>query len=262
MTRARSAATGVVARLAPWIAGAALAWALAGCGASTVPAVHSEPERLDLAKRMMDAHRWASAEELLKSYVGNNGGGLHSDVATYLLGICYLRSRDWAMAATQFERMAREFPESDSTASASFRLGEALDGQARPPDFDQEYTTKAIDQWRTYLATYPGHWLNAEAQRHIDHARSRLALKTLRTGELYVKLKLPQPARAYFERVVDDFGDTLLLGRAMLGLARCDALEGKRDAAIGRYREIEQKFPGSLAETAAHERSRLGHKRS
>jgi outer membrane protein assembly factor BamD len=254
VTVARGFANGVAVVL--------LALTLAGCGASTMPAVHSEPERLATAQRMMDTRHWASAIELLKAYVDTNGGGTNSDLATYLLGECYLRTHEWAMAATQFERMAREFPESDSTASASFRLGEALDGQARPPDFDQEYTSKAIDQWRTYLATYPGHWLNDEANRRIDRARSRLAIKIVRTGELYVKLKLPQPARAYFERIVTEFGDTLLLGRAMLGLARCDALEGKKDSAIARYREIEQKFPGALAASAAHERARIARKRS
>ncbi len=244
------------------MAGLALAACLAGCGASTLPAVHSEPERLALGKRLMAEQRYGSAAELFKGFAQNNAGGPRVDEATYLLGVCYLHTREWALAQTEFERMIREFPASDSTASASYQLGVALDGQARPPDFDQEFTSKAIDQWRQYLATYPGHWLNPEAQRSIDRARSRLALKIVRTGELYVKLKLPQPARAYFSRVVDEFGDTILLGRAMLGLARCDALEGKRDAAIGRFREIESKFPGALAATAAHERARLERKRS
>src|SRR5207244_167034 len=164
-----------------------------------------------------------------KTYVQNSAGAANADLATYLLGVCYLHAHDWALAQNEFERMAREYPASDSLPSAAFRLGEALDGQARPPDFDQEFTTKATDGWRSSLATYPGHWLNAEAERRIDRARSRMALKLVRTGELYVKLKLAAPARVYFDRIVGEFGDTLLLGRALLGEARCDALEKKRD---------------------------------
>ena len=73
----------------------------------------------------------------------------------------------------------RDYPESDSTPSAAFRLGEAWYGQARPPDFDQEFTTKALAQWRNYHDTYPDHWLSPRrrpqdrrgAQSHRDEDR-------------------------------------------------------------------------------------------
>ena len=236
----------------------ALAGLVWGCGAGTIPAVHSEPERLTLAHRMMEQRRWASASELLKSYIQNNPGSGEVDEAVYQLGICYLRQHDWALAATEFERMARDYPESDSTPSASFRLGEALYAQARPPDFDQDFTNKAIDQWKNYLRDYPGHWLNPEAERQEVMARSRLATKMIATGDLYLRLDLPGPARVYYERVVQDYGDTLLLGRALLGEARCDVKQKHDDLAIERLRDVEQRFPGmTVALEAARERSRL-----
>ena len=240
-----------------------LALLTAGCGASVVPEVHSESDRLAVARRMMDEKRWPSAIELLTAYQRDNAGSANVDVATYLLGVCYLRNHDWPLASTEFERMMRDYPESDSTPSASYRLGEALFSQARPPDFDQEYTNKAIEQWRLYLERYPGHWLNAEAQKQLDLARSRLALKLTETGELYLKLKLPRPARTYFEMVERDYVDTLLLGRALLGQAMCDALLGEVQPAIARLRDIEMRFAGQeVAVRAARERVRLEHKGS
>ncbi len=234
---------------------ASLVW---GCSASTIPSVHSEPERMTLARRMMEQRRWASASELLKSYIQNNPGSGEVDEAVYQLGICYLRQKDWALAANEFERMSRDYPESDSTPSASFRLGEALYAQARPPDFDQEYTTRAIEQWKTYLRDHPGHWLNPEAERQELMARSRLATKMIATGDLYLKLNLPGPARVYYQRVVDDYSDTLLLGRALLGEAMCDVRQKQNDLAIERFREVEQRFAGQpVAIEAARERSRL-----
>ncbi len=239
----------------------ALGACLAGCAATTLPAVHSETERLSLARRMMDQHRWASAIELLKSYVENNAGSAQVDQARYLLGMSYLRNRDWALASTEFELMIREYPESDSTPSAAYQLGEALFAQARPPDFDQEHTNQAINQWRTYLDTYPGHWLNPEAQRQLNLARSRLATKLIGNGELYLSLHLHGPARVYFERVRDEYGDTLLLPRALLGLAMCDVLSGHRAEAVAQLKEIETRFPGRAeAARAARERARLQRK--
>ncbi len=241
---------------------AAVGALLSGCAASTLPPVHSETERFALARRMMDQKRYVSAIELLKTYCQNNGGAADVDQAHYLLGMSYLGNHDWALAANEFEQMTREYPESDSTPSASFRLGEALYAQSRPPDFDQEYTDKAIDQWHTYLENYPGHWLNALAERRMMEARSRLASKLLSTAELYLSLKLPGPARVYFERVRDDYGDTLLMPRAQLGLAMCDAMDGHRDQAIQELQDIEKRYAGyDAAERAARERARLERKR-
>mgnify|MGYP003340692950 CR=1 FL=1 len=47
--------------------------------------------------------RWVSAIELLKSYVQNNGGSANVDQAHYLLGMSYLKNKDWALAAGEFD---------------------------------------------------------------------------------------------------------------------------------------------------------------
>jgi len=241
--------------------GLAVPLVLAGCGASTLPAVHSESERLEVARRMLAEHKYATAEEMLKAYIDNNQGSANVDAAIYLLGQAYLGSKDWALATGEFERVIRDYPESDSTPSAAFRLGEAYWGQARPADFDQEFTHKALEQWERYQRDYPGHWLNDEARRAIDRARSRLASKLLATGNLYLKLRQAGPARAYFQKIVEEYGDTTLLPDARLGIALADAMQGKRAEAIAQLQDIEREFHGRpAAERAARERSRLERK--
>jgi len=241
-----------------WVAGALLALWLAGCGASVLPAVHSEAERLALARRLMQQHHYANAVELLKGYIDTNAGSADIDTAIDLLGECYLRTKDWASASTEFERLLRDYPESDSGGAASFGLGEALFGQARGPDFDQDETSKAVAQWQSYLEKYPGHWLNEEARRRIALARSRLATKLVNAANLYLKLKLPGPASVYFSKVIQEYSDTPLLGEALIGLARTKAMSGKRAEAIQSLKELEAQFPGKpIADRAARERARL-----
>ena len=232
--------------------------ALAGCGASTLPEVHSEPERLAMAKRMMDRHKYNSAVELLKTYIADNPGSGDVDEAIDLLGESYLAIKSWVEAQNEFERLLRDYPESDSSASASFHLGEALFGEARPPDFDQEFSYKALDQWQRYLQSYPGHWLNPEAEKRIGVIRRRLAKKHLATADLYMKLHLTEPARVYYEKVLNEYGDTELRGEALMGLARCDERWGNRQEAVNRLRTIEEEFRGQpIAARAAQLRSRI-----
>jgi outer membrane protein assembly factor BamD len=231
---------------------------IAGCGAHVLPEVHSEAERLALARRLMDEHHNAEAVELLKTYVTLGAGTSEVDHAIELLGEAYLRTKEWPLAAEEFERLLRDYPESDSAGSASFGLAEALFGQARPPDFDQEYTTKAVDQWQTYLRDYDGHWRNGEAKLRLESARRQLATKLLNNGRLYFKLGLAGPARIYYRRIEQEFADTGLLGDAWMGLAQCDAKEGKRADAIEHLKRVEAEFPGqAIALKAQRELARL-----
>jgi len=248
----------VPATLLRRLAAPLLALALAGCAASVLPAVHSETERLELARRLVRKRDWTNAIELLKTYIDRNSGSAQVDEAVYLLGECYLGSKDYANAAVEFERLQRDYPESDSSAAAAFRLGEALFGQSRPPDFDQEYTTRALEQWERYRRGYPGHWLQAEADRRIATCRARLASKLVHTGLLYLKLRQIEPARVYFRRVEQDYADTPVVGDALIGLARCDALEGRRAEAIALLKDLETRFSGQpLGTRAARERARV-----
>ena len=232
--------------------------ALAGCGASTLPRITSDDDRLEVAHRMHDEGRCAAAIELLKSYVASSAGTASVDEAIYLLGDCYLRTKDWALAQAEFERLLRDYPESDSAGSASFGIAEALVGQSRPRDFDQEFTGKAIEQWEHYLAGYPGHWRNEEARRSMLLARTRLAEKLMDTADLYLKLKLPEPARVYFQKVIDDYGDTWVRPQAEFGVAIAYWKMGRWVEAINRFRDIETRYQGqALAERAAQMRRRL-----
>jgi outer membrane protein assembly factor BamD len=239
-------------------AGVLFASSLGACAASTLPPVHSENERLEVARSMAAKKDYYDAIELLKTYTTNNAGSAEVDHAVYLLGDCYLLSREWASAAVEFERLLREFPESDSSAAAAFALGAAYDGQSKPPDFDQEFTVKAVEQWHQYLANYPGHWQNAEANHRIQLSRMRLADKLVATGDLYFKLRDYGPSRVYYQLVEARYNDLPQLGDAWIGLARLDAYEGRKKDAIERLKQTEEQFAGRpVAATAARERHRL-----
>ncbi len=237
---------------------AALAGLLAGCGASTIPAVHSEPERLAHGRRALHDQQYNVAIELLKSYVANNSGGADVDQAIEMLGEAHLRTREWAEAQSQFERLLRDYPESDSAASGSFHLAEALWGQSRGSDYDQEFTRKALEQYQTYLGAYPGHRLNGAAGMSIQRAYERLADKLADAGELYVKMQRTGPARIYFQRVLEEYPTTAAVARAELGLALADARDGKHDAAMAALRELAGRYAGQPAgRRAARELARL-----
>jgi outer membrane protein assembly factor BamD len=227
-----------------------------GCGAATIPPITSPAERLAVAKTLSSEGNCVVAIDLLKGYIATNAGSAEVDEAIYFLAECHMKTRDHASAAIEYERLLRDYPESDSAAAASFRLGDALFGQTRPIDFDQEYTVRAIRQWDGYLRAFPGHWRNEEARRRVMESRTRLAQKALDTAELYLQLRLFDPARVYYRLVTTEYGDTPKAGEGFLGLARCDALQGKREKAIEGYKDVESRFAESPAARRALEARR------
>lgn len=243
----------------PWrLALAGLALALAGCAAGTLPPVEGEADTLPAARRLIDRRDFTAAVQLLRGYVDRGTGRQDVDEALYLLGEAHLKAREPALAQIEFERLLRDYPESDSSAAGAFQLAAAFEAQSRGEDFDQEFTVRAIDQYERYLREHPGHGSGAAAAARVADLRAKLGRKLLNTGNLYVRLREPDAARVYFLRVRDDFSDTPLLGDALIGLAWTDALAGRKDEAIAALRRLESSFAGQpLARRAESERKRI-----
>ena len=240
------------------LAAAALALLAAGCGAGIVPQIHTDSERVPTARRLYGQGDYAIAVDLLNEYSTKGAGNADIDQAVYLLGLAYMKQKEWSSAQTQFERILREYPESDSAAAAGYRLGEALFGQARGPDFDQEYTLKALAQWENFVKGSPADPFADAARQGIGQCRTRLARKLWRSGDLYVKLKLYEPARRYFRGVLDDYSDTVVYGDAIIGMAMTDARLGRKDSALVVLRGLEHEFAGKpLGLRAAQVRSKV-----
>jgi outer membrane assembly lipoprotein YfiO len=222
----------------------ALAALVAGCGATVLPQVRGDGDRVTIARRLYDAGEYGTAVEMLSSYVTTGTGNADIDEAVYLLGLSYLHQREWASAQSQFERIARDYPESDSASAAAYRLGVALYGQSRGPDFDQEFSLKALTQWEGLVQAAPEDPWAALARTRIAEARSRLAHKLWRSGDVYVKLKLYEPAKVYFGSILRDYADTPEYGDALIGNAVADARLGHRDSAMVVLAGLAKEFEG------------------
>jgi outer membrane protein assembly factor BamD len=245
-------------RIRPAAVAAVLALLVAGCGAAVVPQIMSDSSRLPLARKLFDKGDYALAAEVLTSYAQSGAGNADIDQAVYLLGVTYLRQREWASAQTQFERVLRDYPESDSASASAYRLGEALYGQSRHSDFDQEFTLKALTQWESFVKSSPDHPFVPAARQRIADCRTRLARKLWRAGDLYTKQGLYEPAKLYFRGVLEDYADTPLYGDALIGMAIVDARLGQKDSALTVLRGLEQQFAGKpLGLQAAKARTRV-----
>ena len=218
----------------PFLAGLLLiALLAAGCatggGRPLAPAASSD--QLRVAKQRYEQHDYTEAIELLKGYIQFQNGAPDLDEAHFLLGMCYVRRKEWPLATTEFQIVTSDFIDSPRLADAHYWLGVTWWRQTRPAPYDQDMTRRSIAQFDRFLSLFPEHPQVGEIRQFRLTARDRLAEKAFRNGRLYLKLKHWDPARYYFNLVRTDYPETRWSERALAGEATALAQIGRVEEA-------------------------------
>jgi len=162
----------------------------------------------EAAKREYESGHYFDAVQQLEAFIDKHPGSVLVDQAIFTLGQAYAAQKDWVMAATEFERLVRDFPESRSTCDAEFLLGQCYWRQSRRAPYDQSETRRALEQLRRFQNRCLEHPSKTAADSLIGLAQDRLAEKHYRAAELYRKRKERQAAVVYCDLIVNDFPDT------------------------------------------------------
>lgn len=120
----------------------------------------------------------------------------------------YYKLNKFILANYYFKNFASTFPTSSLREEAEFMA--AYSDYQMSPNFrlDQTYTNKAIDEFQTFVNTYPNSERVKECNRLIDEMRLKLEKKVFEEGKLYFDLKQYQAATVTFENLLKDFPET------------------------------------------------------
>lgn len=236
---------------------AVLLLVLAGCGGVLQERGGGTPN-FDAGKAAYDKGDWLQAEADLKAYVEQYPGTDRTDDALYYLGLAYLKGKDYALASTQFDRLARDFPQSPFQPDAMFYLARCDDLESRPAPLDQTETQQALDRYKQFLDQYPDNPHAAEARERVAALRDRLAEKRFRNGRLYVKLNQRSAAALTLQSILDAYPDSRWAGDAAVLLAEVLVKQGKKDAAIAALRKVPARATDEAKERASEQLRELG----
>ncbi|RMG86532.1 MAG: outer membrane protein assembly factor BamD, partial [Bacteroidetes bacterium] len=120
----------------------------------------------------------------------------------------YYHLGKYIMANYYFKNFTTTFPNSSKKEEAMFMA--AYSNYQLSPSFrlDQTYTLKAIDEFQTFVNTYPSSERVAECNRLIDQMRLKLERKAFEEAKLYYDLRQYQAATVTFENLLKDFPET------------------------------------------------------
>lgn len=182
---------------------------LAACGAREVNLATLTPD--DLYTTGMEAYEqrdWSEAIRYLEYFVAQNLGDPRAPTARMTLGDIHMTRKEYATAATHYQRMAIDFPSDPRALEARSNICEAYYLLSPDPALDQEYTVSALAHCQSVAENYPNTAEAELAQEHIEELRWTLGKKVYDTGVFYVRRRAYDAAVVYFQEVVRQYPGT------------------------------------------------------
>ncbi len=141
-----------------------------------------------------EGERWFDAVETLKLFVRRNPTDPRVDEAQYHIGLARFEDEDYPVAAVEFEILRKDYPSSPRVEDAWYMEGLCYVKQVPPVHLEQAVTRKALDHFRSYLAEFPSGERRAEMEREARALQRHLDEKDLANVRLYRKLGKPEAA--------------------------------------------------------------------
>jgi outer membrane protein assembly factor BamD len=136
----------------------------------------------------------------------------------YLMGECRVRQGDRLQAAQEFRRVADEFPSHELAPTALLRAGDAEADMWRRVELDPTYGERALSTYTEVQSRFPSSEAAAQARERAAVLADRFALKELKTGDFYFRLRAYDSAIIYFRSVVANYTESRHAPVALLRL--------------------------------------------
>jgi outer membrane protein assembly factor BamD len=200
---------------------------------------------LQYALDRLDAHKWDDASRALDQFIFQYPTHERYQEARYRLGEAHFGKGEYLIAASEFSRLASDFPAGQWAQRARFEVCDSYYRLSPRPQLDQEYTHTAFDQCRSVLASYPGGEYADTVRTMLTELQNKLATKELETGKHYFKRGAYDSAILYYEKVLAGYPSSPAAPKALLGLYRSYEEIGWEEEARQTRERLLRDFPES-----------------
>ena len=155
------------------------------------------------------------AVEVLTKVVQNSPYGRYADLAQFKIGEAYKNEGFYEEAVLAYQKLIDDYPKSPLAEDAKYQIALSTYYVSRDPSYDQEFTDKAIEEYKDLIEKTSDLELNKEARDALKRLREKKAESTFATAEFYEKNGHPQSAIVYYKDIVENYGDTVIAAKAL-----------------------------------------------
>lgn len=143
-------------------------------------------------------------EQILPSYRGKP----QAQRVVFFFANSYLQTKDYYLAAYQFESFVKSFPQSDKLQEASF-LGAKCYYMLSPRySLDQTNTNDALDKLQIFIDNYPNSEFLAEANSYVQELQTKLEKKDFEISKQYHTIRDYKAAINAFDNLIASYPGT------------------------------------------------------
>ncbi|MBN1872470.1 MAG: outer membrane protein assembly factor BamD [Candidatus Omnitrophica bacterium] len=164
------------------------------------------------------------AVEILSKVVENEPFGKYADLAQFKVGEAHLKQEFYEDAMIAFQKLIDDYPSSELVEDAKYNIALCTYYVSRDPYYDQNFTDKAIDEYKELIKKTSDTAVHKEANETLTKLREKKAKSAFETAKFYERTKHYRSAIIYYQEIIDNYGDTAVAEEAK---AKISDLEGK-----------------------------------
>ena len=182
----------------------ACAGGLVACGAKFKPELYASPvELFDASKAEYERGNCSGAERGFTRVVFElPPRDPRLAEARYLIGECQFQDKRYLEASRELRRAADDFPTHEIAPTALMRSGDALAKLWKRAELDPTYGEQALAVYSEVLTRYPNASAAALTRERVTELGDRFALKDLKNGDYYYRLRAYDSAMIYYKSVI------------------------------------------------------------
>ncbi|MBN2185527.1 MAG: outer membrane protein assembly factor BamD [Candidatus Krumholzibacteriota bacterium] len=178
-------------------------------GPYTAKKVNQPDSKLLLADELLKKERYAEAAAEYKDFLAVFAGDERSDFAQFMLAECLRLEEDYTMAAIEYRILINDYGYSEYIDDAFYLEGLCSFMQSQRPERDQTKTYEALSRINRFLRLFPNSPRKAEAEKTRGEIHDLLGEKEFMNAKVYFSRKHYKAANIYFEKVVEQYPETV-----------------------------------------------------
>ncbi len=191
-----------------------------GCGGKLKLEDRTPEELMTEGLKKYNKEKFIQSTVIFQTLIYNYPGEMNVDSSQYYLAMSYFGNKEYIVAEREFNRLQLNYPSSVFANHASFMRAVCLyEGTPKHYGLDQSELGSALVLFEDFIVDHPESELMGEAQKYVLEANTRLAKKIYSAGTVYSNIDKIEPARVYFQRVIDEYTDTKFAALAAYELA-------------------------------------------
>ena len=170
------------------------------------------------------------ASEIFRKVRENAPFGKYADKAQFMIGQCSKKAGLYSEAIDAFQKVIDEYPESELIDKAKYEIAQSAYLASSRPDYDQELTDEAIENFKTITETTSDRAISEQAEVAILSLQDKKAESLFKSAKFYESQKRYRSACVYYKEIVKKYPRSSFSELAAEELKALDKYVEKEDA--------------------------------